>query len=265
MKKIPSDFRKNNWSLLVLKGAEAESYLHRISSINVHQTPVGTPANGLILAPTGKILLYFSMYKISPELIAIMTPYSLGDAFKELDRLHFAEPFVVVQDPAQCREVLTKNGLRAEHIIEQMIKEATLSEKERIESLTPSYPNEINSSVLPMECGLDHLAHENKGCYPGQEVIEKIRSYGRSPRQLVKIRGSGALPQLPTTIQMCSANGQEQITDAGILTSVIATEDNNWVGLAIIKRARLDMLSQQPKVYKLRVGETDVISDIANK
>ncbi|MEZ4753815.1 MAG: hypothetical protein R3A13_05820, partial [Bdellovibrionota bacterium] len=45
----------------------------------------------------------------------------------------------------------------------------------------PSFPNELNSKFLFSEAGLDQAISFNKGCYVGQEVIEKIDAFAKSP------------------------------------------------------------------------------------
>lgn len=51
----------------------------------------------------------------------------------------------------------------------------------RIKSSTPSFPKELNEDVIFSASGLDYAVSFKKGCYVGQEVIEKIDAYGRVP------------------------------------------------------------------------------------
>lgn len=51
----------------------------------------------------------------------------------------------------------------------------------------PRYPNELNGDAFPPEAGLDERAMSyTKGCYIGQEVLSRIRTTGRMPRELVR-------------------------------------------------------------------------------
>ena len=55
-------------------------------------------------------------------------------------------------------------------------------EEQRIIAGTPSFPQEINSNYLFMESGFGEQAVSfSKGCYIGQEVIEKVDARGRLP------------------------------------------------------------------------------------
>lgn len=61
----------------------------------------------------------------------------------------------------------------------------------RIVAGHPAFPTEINDSRLFLESGLKNAISFSKGCYVGQEVVEKIESHGRLPRCLVRYRVEG--------------------------------------------------------------------------
>ena len=51
----------------------------------------------------------------------------------------------------------------------------------------PRFPNELNAETFPPEAGLDDRAMSyTKGCYIGQEILSRIRSSGRMPRELMQ-------------------------------------------------------------------------------
>jgi folate-binding protein YgfZ len=51
----------------------------------------------------------------------------------------------------------------------------------------PEYPTEINDSLILTEGGLREAVSFQKGCYVGQEVIERSDALGRLPRHLERI------------------------------------------------------------------------------
>ncbi|MFQ5580631.1 MAG: aminomethyltransferase family protein [Nitrospiria bacterium] len=55
----------------------------------------------------------------------------------------------------------------------------------RIEEGKPRYGKEISEDILPVEAGLqkDAISY-TKGCYPGQEVVARIRTYGHVNKNL---------------------------------------------------------------------------------
>lgn len=65
----------------------------------------------------------------------------------------------------------------------------------RLEHGKPRYGDEITAATLPQETNLPQALHFQKGCYLGQEIVERIRSRGhvnkilapfRSPTQVAK-------------------------------------------------------------------------------
>ena len=52
----------------------------------------------------------------------------------------------------------------------------------------PSYPDELNDESIFLEAGLSHAVSFTKGCYVGQEVLEKVDSHGRLPYSLVSLK-----------------------------------------------------------------------------
>ena len=69
--------------------------------------------------------------------------------------------------------------------------EVTMSELEftdyRIKNMLPYQGKEITNDIHPFNCGLEHLVHEAKGCYIGQEVLTRMRSRGKMGKKLVQV------------------------------------------------------------------------------
>ena len=61
----------------------------------------------------------------------------------------------------------------------------------RIEAGVPRYGSDMDSKTLPQETGQMHALSFTKGCYIGQETVERIRSRGHVNRQLVGLRFEG--------------------------------------------------------------------------
>ena len=56
---------------------------------------------------------------------------------------------------------------------------------QRILAKRAGYAGELSGDFNPLEVGLDWICAENKGCYPGQEIIARQITYGKITRQLV--------------------------------------------------------------------------------
>ncbi len=54
----------------------------------------------------------------------------------------------------------------------------------------PRYPNELNGEAFPPEAGIEERAMSyTKGCYIGQEVLSRIRTTSKMPRELIQWHG----------------------------------------------------------------------------
>jgi folate-binding protein YgfZ len=70
----------------------------------------------------------------------------------------------------------------------------------RLEAGVPWFPVDFNDTVIPHEAAVEgtHISF-NKGCYTGQEIVERVRSQGRVNRKRVLLKFSSAQPPLPGT------------------------------------------------------------------
>jgi folate-binding protein YgfZ len=77
----------------------------------------------------------------------------------------------------------------------------------------PRYGVDITERDLPQETAQNHALHYSKGCYVGQEIVERIHSRGNVHRTLVGFElSAGELPTRGTKVQF---NGK----DVGEITS----------------------------------------------
>jgi folate-binding protein YgfZ len=72
---------------------------------------------------------------------------------------------------------------------------AVLTEAEletwRILQETPRWPQELNAETFPPEAGLESRAMDfAKGCYIGQEVLSRIKTTGKMPREMIAFETS---------------------------------------------------------------------------
>jgi glycine cleavage system T protein len=67
----------------------------------------------------------------------------------------------------------------------------------RIEAGIPRYGVDITEDNLILETGLTHAVSFNKGCYLGQEVVERIRSRGHVNKALTGLLVHGEKPPVP--------------------------------------------------------------------
>jgi folate-binding protein YgfZ len=93
---------------------------------------------------------------------------------------------------------------------------ATALELLRIAAGTPRYGQDIRERDLPQETEQQRALHCSKGCYIGQEIVERIRARGNVHRKFTGFEVHGPLPSVGTKIQ---ADGKDvgEITSAASL------------------------------------------------
>ncbi|MBB5064343.1 folate-binding protein YgfZ [Granulicella mallensis] len=116
-------------------------------------------------------------------------------------------------------------------------------EQLRLIEATPRFSQDIRDRDLPQETAQAHALHFNKGCYLGQEIVERIRSRGQVHRTFTAFRLTGDLPTLPAPIE---ANGKPvgELTSAAV---VPLPEGPTLLALGYIRREALD--THQPLTY----------------
>ena len=63
----------------------------------------------------------------------------------------------------------------------------------RIENGFPRWGADMDATLLPMEAGLEPIAISyQKGCYIGQEVIQRVKTYSEPPKMLVQLEVADA-------------------------------------------------------------------------
>jgi aminomethyltransferase len=77
----------------------------------------------------------------------------------------------------------------------------------RLENGRPRYGEDITEAHLPQETQLLHALHFTKGCYLGQEIVERIRSRGHVNRLLVRLEVHSDEP--PATGSRVLADGKQ--------------------------------------------------------
>ncbi|HEX4486770.1 MAG TPA: folate-binding protein [Terriglobales bacterium] len=123
-------------------------------------------------------------------------------------------------EPSQASNL--KSALKAKQVSLEAV------ELLRIASGVPRYGQDIHDRDLPQETQQARALNFTKGCYIGQEIVERIRARGGVHRMFTGFHVEGELPAVGTKIQ---AEGK----DVGEITSV-ATLPNGPVALGYIRR-----------------------------
>jgi len=121
----------------------------------------------------------------------------------------------------------------------------------RIEAGIPRFGAELDESVLPAEVGLERAIAVDKGCYTGQEVVERMRSRGQASHRLVGLVAAGEEPFVPG--DSLSTGGKT----IGEVTSACRSEGIGSIALAFVRRAfaepgtRIEVAGREASVVAL--------------
>jgi folate-binding protein YgfZ len=178
-----------------------------VANLSDKLTAVGIagPKAAEVLHATG-----FEISKLEPLQFADVTWRNVAVTVIRGDNAS-VESYELWLSPAQVRlleDALTKaGGTRGS---------ATALELLRIAAGVPRYGQDIRERDLPQETEQQRAVHFNKGCYIGQEIVERIRSRGNVHRKFTGFEVHGSLPAVGTKLQ---TNGRDvgEITSAASL------------------------------------------------
>jgi folate-binding protein YgfZ len=191
--------------VVVVEGADAASYLHSQVSQVVTDMSVGEQRWSFVLEPTGKVEVLFRLTRTADDRFELDTDAGFGDALlARIDRL--------------------KIRVDAATSLQSAEGAATVDEVARIALGWPRMGAEIvPGATIPAGTGLSQLAvNFTKGCYPGQELVERMDSRAaEAPKSLRRLTvEAGTSPGDPVM------DGDAEV---GIITSVAGTAALGWV------------------------------------
>ena len=104
----------------------------------------------------------------------------------------------------------------------------------RLEAGVPWFPADFNDGMIPHEAAIEttHISF-NKGCYTGQEIVERVRSRGHVNRKRVPLKFSSAAPPAPGTKLLVGG------AEVGFVTSSALSPTAGAIGMGYVRREQL--------------------------
>ncbi|MCU1393685.1 MAG: hypothetical protein JWM34_2113 [Ilumatobacteraceae bacterium] len=242
--------------VLRVSGADALTYLQSQISQDIRNLGVGDTTYTFVLQPGGKVEALARIHRPATEEFLIDTDAGYGTALAaRLNRFKIRvkvdiEPLewsmiavrgldggtvtggIVDGVPAWSRDDAF-DLLGASPVAPAGIRHGTDDDLRaaRIEAGWPAMGAEITDASIPAETGVVPFAvNFTKGCYPGQELVERMDSRGsNAPRFVRRLRGAGVDGVHPGT----EVHHDGKLV--GHLTSVAVTH-TGWVALAVLGR-----------------------------
>jgi len=207
---------------LRLEGGDTLALLQRISSNALLDLPAGAARATLFCDFRGRLLHRAHVVHAAGGAVWLLRADAAGDALAAfVDRFVFRED-VRIEDRAGDF-AWTLDGVAWGE---------DLAEDERITRGLPRHGAEIAESFNPYEVNLAHEVHLAKGCYTGQEALQRLVTYDSVRRRLVRFEGAGAPPD-PQELFAVAATDERA---AGVLTSAAVRPEGGWVALAVVRR-----------------------------
>lgn len=148
----------DTWGIILVSGPKAFDLIRQAFGVDVHGLK---PGNVLTHGPDGQTILIATTQETGERDVEILMPNeALGQTWSQL------------------WETGQAVGLRAFG--------TQARESLRIEAGIPKLGPDLNERIVPPEANLEGKAFSlSKGCYPGQEVVARMDTYGTVKRRLV--------------------------------------------------------------------------------
>lgn len=203
---------------IAIVGARATEFLLQAVRDQSEQALKAAPVPGTMVVGTAN----------SFPLIVLTPPHASTDYFE----LWCTSPFEV----DLLRVALVKQGAVS-------ISDET-QEAYRILSGTPRFGTDIRDKDLPQETNQTHALHFAKGCYLGQEIVERIRSRGQVHRTFSGFR----LTALPATLPSPLTSDGKSVGELTSAAVVPLAEGDVILALGYVRREAVDR--NQPLAYE---------------
>ena len=220
---------------LIARGRDRARLLHNVTSNEVKKMTPGDTCYAFALTPQGRIVadlfllcradhfLIDTEPELRDKVSAQILRYRVADQVELEDATEGTSSIGVEGPEAPALESRVPAGLDLAHISEtgqpgfriyaaagekaeivRVLEEAgavAATAKEartvRLENGRPRYGEDILETSLPQETGQMHAVSFTKGCYIGQEIVERIRARGHVNRLLTRLELDGPEPPAP--------------------------------------------------------------------
>jgi tRNA-modifying protein YgfZ len=251
--------------ILDVAGPDRESFLQGQLTQDVRGMKPGEMRPTAGLTPRGKLLFFARLQSLTDRLrlylpavsrepilahlakYAVFQKVSIADRSAELIRMGLygpvdpnrsspsAEVLLLAGEGELSAELVMPAGQR--ELVERWLQDAgsvpvseDAAEARRVEAGRPRFGQDADESYLADEVGLDAAVSATKGCYVGQEIVARMRTYGRVNRRLVGFRFAGG-PVPRGALLRRQGEIEPGKTEAGRVTSSVFSPRWGPIGL----------------------------------
>lgn len=252
--------KNSGFSLIEMTGPDAIDFAQRMFSRDMRHFAVGETKPTLFLSAEGKISSLFWMKRTQVGLELFVRSAAEGALYDLIERYHFAENFKSEKKGPIFAEWTPGTSWRKTDFFFEATRKAEWADSDqpwllhRIYSRLPEEGSDYDSSTLVFDVGFEELCDAGKGCYIGQEVVERVRTRGgKGPRELVAFVWGG---KIEADQIVCSSEGEALGSISG---SVAQSDSSQWISLGFLKRGSSE------KHSKFSIQGTAVVGQILDK
>ncbi len=247
---------KDAYGVIQFTGVDAKDFLHRLASQDFLKNQLDSVISGAFLSGTGRILALCESIATEDRVLLFFEKNRVNSIYEYFEKMHFGEDlsFEILKEIASevrgTEEELSglsgwrlydwKDGQKGMILlgttdadVEWLARDRFLSK--RAENSVPTDGLDIGPQTMVLDCDFDERIDRDKGCYPGQEVVEKVYTYGRRPKKLIKL-------ELEHKIE---SEGPWEIGEGGQkfgqLTSQHQLVKGRWIALGFVRREKADV------------------------
>ena len=252
--------------VLAIEGPDRETFLQGQLTQDTRSLAPGQSRPMAGLTPKGK-LLYFGRLTAQADRLLLLVPASARAAvaghlrkyavFQKVSVTDRSDEFVLLglygpdaaafAAPEGCIALPVEGelaaGLLAPAAQRQALEAALASagstavsrdsaEILRVEAGRPGFGTDSDQNSLPDELNLQDAISTTKGCYVGQEIVARLRTYGRVNRRLVGFR----FPEDPVPRGTVFADPARESLELGRVTSAVFSPRFGPIGLGLAFR-----------------------------
>jgi aminomethyltransferase len=242
-------------------GEDRKRLLHAMTTNHVQDLQPGQSLYAFFLNAQGRIQADVFILCTEDSLILDLEPETREKIYQHLDRFIIADDVTLEditdstaelaiegpQSPQFRREgLLIEGGLTGQPgfrlivpieakqaLLDKLPVQATAEDARavRIENGVPRYGEDFTDATLAQETQRMHAVHFNKGCYLGQEIVERVRSRGHVNKLLAPLTIETSTPPAPGTKVQA---GDKEVGD---ITSAVFSPRHNAVRALALLRA----------------------------
>ena len=253
--------------MIEMTGPDAIDFAQRMFSRDMKQIGVGETRPSVFLSAQGKVLSLFWINRLDAGLFLYVRASAQKALYDLIERYHFAENFKLTikasiqasWEPKPAANTAGSLWRGTEFSFEPTIAPTKFGSADewtlhRIRNRIPEEGLDYDTSTLVFDLGFEELCDPAKGCYIGQEVVERVRTRGgKGPRELAAFLWSSMVE----AEEVILSDSGEPI--GATTASIVWHPEGGFAALGFVKRGSLE------KTTNFRAQSSEVTGRLLDK